>query len=99
MLSKNDLDSHVKVLKKWFRKKGYPAKVVSEQVNRALRSEENVKEKDRQHMKEHGVPIVLTFNPNFNNLSFLMRKNLQLLYADPEAKRIFTPAPSDVLGI
>ena len=83
----------MKELKNWFSKRGYPAKVISEQVNRALRSEENVKERDGQHMKENGVPLVLTYNPNFNNLSFLIRKNLQFLYADPETKRVFTPAP------
>ena len=68
---KSDLDSHVKELKNWFSKRGYPAKVISEQVNRALISEENVKEKDGQHMKENGVPLVLTYNPNYNNLNFL----------------------------
>ena len=40
---KSNLDSHVKELKNWFSKRGYPAKVISDQVNRALRSEENVK--------------------------------------------------------
>ena len=54
--------------KNWFSKRGYLAKVISEQVNRALRSEENVKEKDWQHVKEDCVPLVLTFNPNFKNL-------------------------------
>ena len=90
---KSDLDSHVKELKNWFSKRDYPPKRISEQVNRALRSEENVKEKDGQHMKENGVPLVATYNPNFKNLSFLIRKNLKLLYADPETKRVFTPAP------
>ena len=70
----------MKELKNWFSKRGYPSKVISEQVNRALRSEENVKERDGQHVKENGVPLVLTYNPNFNNLSFL-------------TKRVFTPAP------
>ena len=82
---KSDLDSHVKERKNWFSKRGYPVKVISEQVNRALRSEENVKEKDGQHMKENGVPLMFTYNPNFKNLSFLIRKNLQFLYADPES--------------
>ena len=66
---------------------------ISEQVNRALRSRENVKEKDREHIKGNGVPTVITCNPSFKNLSFLIRKNLQLLYADTETKRVFTPAP------
>ena len=81
----------MKELKNWFSKRGYPAKVISEQVNRALRSEENVKEKDGQHMKENGVPLVLTYNPNFDNLYFLICKNFQFLYADLKTKRIITP--------
>ena len=51
-------------------KKDYPEIVISEQVNRALRSEESVEEKDGQHMKKNGVPLVVTDNPNFKNLSF-----------------------------
>ena len=74
-------------------KRGYPAKVISEQVYRGLRSEENVKEKDGQHMKVNGVSLVLTYNPNYNNLSFLIGKKLHVLYADPETKRAFTGAP------
>ena len=35
---------------------------------------------------------MVTHNPNFKNLSFLICKNLQFLYADPEIKRVFTPA-------
>ena len=66
----------MKELKNWFSKRGYPAKVISEQVNRALRSEENVKEKDGKHVKDNGVPLVLTYNYNFKNLSFSIRKNL-----------------------
>ena len=83
----------MKELKNGFSKRGYPAKVITEQVDRALRSKENVKEKDGQHMKENSVPLVLTYNPNYNNLSFLIRKNLQFLYTDPKTKRVFTPAP------
>ena len=53
-------------------------------------------------MKENCVPLVVTYNPNFKNLSFLIRKNLQFLYAHPETKTVFMPAPffpSEVLGI
>ena len=89
----SDLNSHVKELKSWFSKRGYPDRIISEQVNRALRSEENVKERDGKHIKENGVPLQVTYNPNFKNLRILIRKNLQFLYADPETKRVFTPAP------
>ena len=83
----------MKELKNWFSKRRYPDRIISEQVNRALRSEENVKGRDGKHMKENGVPLVVTYNPNFKNLRILIRKNLQFLYADPETKRVLTPAP------
>ena len=83
----------MKELKNWFSKRGYPDKIISAQVNRALRSEENVKERDGKYMKENGVPLVVTYNLNFKNLRILICKNLQFLYADPETKRVFMPAP------
>ena len=83
----------MKELKNWISKRGYPRKVISEQVNRALGSEENMKEKDGQHIKETGVPFVVTYNSSFKNFSFLIRKNFQFLHVDPETKRVFTPAP------
>ena len=46
-----------------------------------------------QYKKCIYIYIVLTYNPNFNNWSFLIRKNLQFFYADPETKRVFMPAP------
>ena len=82
----------MKKYKNWFRKRVYPVKVINEQLNRALRPEQNVKENDGQHMKENGVPLVLTHNPSFMSLSFLIRKNFQFFYAHLETKRVFTPA-------
>ena len=99
---KSDLDSLVKELKNCFSKRGYPAKVISEQVNRALRSEENVKEKDREHMKENVVPLVVTYNPNFKNLSILIRKNLQFCMHTQKLREFLRQhllSPSEVLGI
>ena len=46
-------------------------------------------------MKGNGVPLVVTYNPNFKNLSLLIRKNLQFFYAYPEilSQIVFKPAP------
>ena len=82
----------MKKLKNWFSKMGYPEKFISEQVNRALISEENGKEQDGQHIKKC-CPLVVTHNPNFKKLSFLIRKNIQFLYVHRETKRVFMPAP------
>ena len=35
----------------------------------------------------------MTYNPAFKNLFQVIRKNLQLLYADEEVKKVFSPAP------
>ena len=35
----------------------------------------------------------MTYNPAFKNLFQMIRKNPQLLYADEEVKRVFSPAP------
>ena len=59
-----------------------------------LRSEESIKEKDWKHIGESDVPLVVTYKPGFKNLSFLIRENMQLLYADPETKRFWKPEPS-----
>ena len=91
---KTDLDFHVKKLKNWFSKRGYPKKVINAQINMELRSEESIKEKDWKHIGESDVPLVVTYKPGFKNLSFLIRENMQLLYADPETKRFLKPEPS-----
>ena len=46
-------------------------------------------------MKGNGVPLVVTYNPNFKNLDFLIRRNLQFLYTYPEtlSQIVFKPAP------
>ena len=87
---KNDLNVHVEDLKIWFRKRGYPYYLIQEQVEKALRltpSDEN------NSKKVNGVPLVVTYNPTFKNLFQVKRKNLQLLYADKQVKKVFSPAP------
>ena len=87
---KNDLNVHVEDLKTWFRKRGYPDYLIKEQVEKALRltpSDEN------NSKKVNGVPLVVTYNPAFKNLFQVIRKNLQLLYADEEVKKVFSPVP------
>ena len=81
---------HVEDFKTWFRKRGYPDYLIKKQVEKALRltpSDEN------NNKKVNGVPLVVTYNPAFKNLFQVIGKNLQLLYADKEVKKVFSPAP------
>ena len=81
---------HVEDLKTWFRKRGHPDYLIKEQVDKALRlnpSDEN------NSKKVNGVSLVVTYNPAFNNLFQVIRKNFQLLYADEQFKKLFSPVP------
>ena len=99
LLAKGYNYSLVKGLKNWLSKRSYTEKVIGEQVNMALRSEEKVKEKDGQNMKENGIVLVVAYKPNFKNLSFSIRKSLQFLYAQTERNlHQHLSSPSEVLG-
>ena len=80
---KGDVDSQVKELKNWFSKRGYPQKVLSGQVNRALRSEKKCLREGRTAYEKKRCTTVVTYNPDFKNLCFLIRRNLPFLYAYP----------------
>ena len=87
---KNDVNVRVENLKTWFRKKRYPEYLIKEQVEKALRltpSDEN------NSKKVNGVALVVAYNPTFKNLIQVIRKNLQLLCADEEVKKVFSPDP------
>ena len=87
---KDGLNVHVEDLKTWFRKREYPDYLMKEQVEKALR----LTPSDENSRKEvNGVPLVVTYNPALKNLFQVIRKNLQLLYADEEVKKVFSPAP------
>ena len=79
---KNGPNVHVEDLKIWF--------LIKEQVERALRV--TLSDKSNSTIV-NGVPLVVTYNPAFKNLSHVIRKNLQLLYADEQVKKVFSPAP------
>ena len=71
-------------------KQGYPDYFIKEQVEKALRltlSDEN------NSKKVNDVSLVVAYHPAFKNLSQMIRKNLQLLYADEQVKKVFLPAP------
>ena len=63
--------------------------MVEEQMDRAFRR--HLKHDTKQNKIESGIPLVVTFNPTFRNLSTTLRKNFNILYSDTEVRRVFTP--------
>ena len=80
-----------KGLKGWFLRRGYPQRIVEEQMDRAFRLP--VKHDTQQNKIESGVSLVVTYNPAFSNLTTTSRKNYNVLYSDVKVRRVFTPSP------
>ena len=52
-----------------------------------------LKHDNQQNKIESGIPLVVTYNPAFKNLSTTLRENFNILYSDVEFKTAFTPSP------
>ena len=77
-----------------FRKKGYPEQLIKNQVARAFQSaSNNSANNNSKREKETGIPLVTTYYPRLKDLSSLIKRNLQYLYAEQDVKNVFTPAP------
>ena len=66
-----DVKSHVKALKEWFLRRAYPQRIVEEQMDRAFKL--LLKHDTQQNKIERGIPLVVTYNPAFRNLSTTLR--------------------------
>ena len=64
--------------------------MVKEQVDRRFRLplEDDIK----QNKKENGIPLVVTYNLTFKNLSTIPQKNFDILYSDVEIRMVFAPS-------
>ena len=90
---KRDLDSNAENLREWFRKRVYPEQLIKNQVAHALQSASNNSANRSKQEKAIGIPLVSTYHPRLKDLSSLIKRNLQYLYADQEVKKVVTPAP------
>ena len=89
---RKDLKSHVRDLKGWFLRRGYPQRIIEEQVDRAFRLP--LENDTQQNKVENGIPLVLTYSPAFTNFSTTLRKEFNnILYSDAEVRTVFTPSP------
>ena len=85
-------EKHLESLRSWFCKRGYPQKVVDEQLKRVseITTHDLI---GRSGKKETGVPLIVKYHPRFHNLNNIIRKHFIFLYAEEQVKSVFTPAP------
>ena len=58
-----DLKSDVKDVKRWFLRRGYPQRIVEEQMDRTFRLP--LKHDTKKNKIESGIPLFVTYNPAF----------------------------------
>ena len=74
----------------------YRQRVAKEQVDRVFRLP---LEHDTQKNKNaNNIPLAITYNPAFRNLSATLQKNFNILYLDTEAITVFTLSPFFAYG-
>ena len=77
-----DLKSHPKDLEGWLLGRGYPQWIVEEQMDRTFRLP--LKHDTHQIKIESGIPLIVTYNRAFRNLSTKLWKKFNILYLDVE---------------
>ena len=85
-------EKHLESLRSWFGKRGYPKRLVDNQIRRVLESKPEQPFESRTKTGA-GVPLVVTYHSWFHNLSNTIRKLFIYLYAEEQVKKRFTPAP------
>ena len=86
LYSKKDaFEKHLESLRFWFGTRGYPKKLVDNQIRRVLESKS-------EHLFDSrtktgiGVSLVVTYHPRFHNLSNTIRKLFIYLYTEEQLK-------------
>ena len=75
-------------MKTWFSKRGYPDKIIENEMKKV-----NFRESRSKTKSAIGVPFVVTYHPRLKTLGKIIHENLNLLYMNDEVKGTFTPGP------
>ena len=84
---KEDFADHSEKMKIWFSKRGYPDKIIENEMKK-----KNFGESRSKTNSATGVPFVVTYHPRLKALiKVITHENLNLLYMNDEVKDTFTP--------
>ena len=82
--------NHLESLKGWFRNRGYPKRLVGNQLKRVTETRETF---DQTYKSGNGVPLILPYHSLLKNVNDIIKKHLEFLYAKEQVKNIFTLSP------
>ena len=75
---KEDFLKHMREMKLWFLKRGYPENIVDQKLGKVESSESS----RRTNKKDKGVCLVATYHPLLQNIGRIFHRHLDLLYTD-----------------
>ena len=83
---------HISEMKAWFLRKGCPKNFVESEIKKVKFSRVSKNKSQKRTLKR--TPLVVTYHPLLNSLGKKLSKNLNILYMDEEAKKVFYPGPT-----
>ena len=83
--SKSDFHKHPDSIKSWFEVRGYPNKLIEQEMEKVFRNGNVLRQQD----PGKGVPFVLPYHPLFKSMGKIINKNLYLLYMDNKVQPLY----------
>ena len=90
---KKDFDRHMKELRLWFIRRGYPGQLIDSEMKKVKFSGANCNKDNINCKANKGVPLVITYHPKLKSINSVINKKLYLLQMDSEVKRVFAAKP------
>ena len=84
---KEDFLKHMREIKLWFLKRGYPENIVDHELGEVVFSESS----QWNNKRDKGVCLIATYYPLLQNTGKTFYRHFDLLYTNQEVGRIFTP--------
>ena len=84
--SNKDFGAHICRMKKWFLIKGYPDKVLNDQIDKVVFGKNPPVKKS----SESGIPFVATCHPEVKDLGKLFKYLFPFLYSNEEVNKIYS---------
>ena len=86
-----DFEGHKRNLRSWFVERRDPQEIIDKEMS--MVKFDFFKKINPKGKEEKGVPLVVTYHPNLNCRSKIIRDSLYLLYKNDEVKKLFSPKP------
>ena len=86
---KNDFKNYRSQMRSWFPKRGYPEKLIENEMRKVTFG----KERTKKAKGVKGIPSVLTYHSQLKNPGIIINRNIYLLNMNEETKKVISPRP------